>query len=129
MNRSCSICYILHIFVAVPSRVSFFFEAAQAFVPGPDSCTPAHKLNLPSCAFRFPHRVRQEKLALTTCGLLTQHHDASLLLQVADVGIKASARFLLTFSEVVNPSVMDKKSYVQMSAAEPPKSEPKPEPK
>ncbi|CAE7913937.1 unnamed protein product [Symbiodinium sp. KB8] len=46
----------------------------------------------------------EEKLALTTCGLLTQHH-------------------------VVNPSVMDKKSYVQMSAAEPPKSEPKPEPK
>ncbi|CAE7649019.1 unnamed protein product [Symbiodinium pilosum] len=42
----------------------------------------------------------EEKLALTTCGLLTQHH-------------------------AVNPLVMDKKSYVQVSAAEPPKSEPK----
>ncbi|OLP89897.1 DNA mismatch repair protein MutS [Symbiodinium microadriaticum] len=60
-----------------------------------------------SAGFCSRARFVYEKLALTTCGLLTQHHDASLLLQV------------------VNPSVMDKKSYVQMSAAEPPKSEPK----
>ncbi|CAE7470375.1 mutS [Symbiodinium natans] len=39
----------------------------------------------------------EEKLALTTCGLLTQHH-------------------------AVNPMVMDNKSYVQMIASEPPKT-------
>mmetsp|Transcript_47242 Transcript_47242/g.106116 ORF Transcript_47242/g.106116 Transcript_47242/m.106116 type:complete len:380 (+) Transcript_47242:3-1142(+) len=40
----------------------------------------------------------EEKLALTTCGLLTQHH-------------------------AVNPHVLDQRSYVKMAASEPPKAD------